>query len=122
MYTIRERVDAELSKRVGTWFTLREIQEAVRVNPATLKPMIMKYAKENILRRRAVRGAARAVQFSPASSSKSGFKTLLTKTHPYRNFLTKPFSRWEAIQKGSKIIKKNRLQKKKGSSRSGKRR
>ena len=84
---IRLKVDGELTKRVGTWFTIREIQDTLRINPATLKPLLMKYARENLLKRRHVKGTARSVQFTPAAGSKTSFGALITKTMPYRKFL-----------------------------------
>lgn len=84
--TIRSKVDTELTKRVGKWFTVREIQEKLQINPATLKPLLMKYARENLLRRRHVKGTARSVQFSPAANSKASFEALLNRNMPYRNF------------------------------------
>ncbi|MBN8549081.1 MAG: hypothetical protein J0M12_07195 [Deltaproteobacteria bacterium] len=84
--TIRAKVDTELTRRVGKWFTVREIQEKLRINPATLKPLLMKYARENLLRRRHVKGTARSVQFSPAANSRSSFEALISRNMPYRNF------------------------------------
>jgi len=84
--TIRLKVDTELTRRVGTWFTVREIQEKLRVNPATLKPLLMKYARQNLLKRRHVKGTARSVQFTPAAGNKTSFEALLVKSMPYRNF------------------------------------
>ncbi len=86
MATVRGQIDGELTKRVGQWFTVREIQDRLRVNPATLKPLIMRYARESVLKRRRVRGATRAVQFSPAVRNRSEFKKLLDGAIPYRNF------------------------------------
>jgi len=83
--TIRARVDEELSRRVGKWFTVREIQDKLKINPSTLKPLIMRYARENLLKRRAIRGTARSVEFTPASKSQAGFQQLLVKNMPYRN-------------------------------------
>lgn len=83
--TIRARVDNELTRRVGKWFTVREIQDKLRINPSTLKPLIMKYAREHLLRRRHVKGTARSVEFSPAANSIKSFQSLLTKHMPYRN-------------------------------------
>lgn len=84
--TIRLKVDTELTRRVGTWFTVREIQDKLRVNPATLKPLLMKYARQNLLKRRHVKGTARSVQFTPAAGNKTSFEALLVKSMPYRNF------------------------------------
>jgi len=83
--TIRARVDEELGRRVGKWFTVREIQDKLKINPSTLKPLIMRYARENLLKRRAVKGTARSVEFTPASKSQTAFKQLLVKNMPYRN-------------------------------------
>jgi hypothetical protein len=83
--TIRARIDGELTRRVGKWFTVREIQDRLKVNPSTLKPLIMKYARERVLRRRSVKGTARSVQFSPAANSVNAFKQILVKNMPYRN-------------------------------------
>lgn len=83
--TIRAKVDNELTNRVGSWFTVREIQDKLRINPSTLKPLIMKYARERLLRRRQVRGTARSVQFSPAARNANEFKKLLVNSMPYRN-------------------------------------
>lgn len=86
--TIRLKIDSELTRRVGKWFTVREIQDKLRVNPATLKPLLMRYARENVLRRRSVKGTARSVQFSPATSNLATFKKMLNRVMPYRNFTT----------------------------------
>ncbi len=83
--TIRLKVDTELTRRVGKWFTVREIQDKLKINPSTLKPLIMKYAREKVLRRRHVKGTARSVQFSPAAGSTNSFKQVLEKHMPYRN-------------------------------------
>ena len=83
--SIRLLVDDELTKRVGKWFTVREIQDQLRINPSTLKPLIMKYAREKVLKRRSVKGTARSVQFTPAASSTKAFVALLSKHMPYRN-------------------------------------
>ncbi len=84
--TVRGRIDSEITRRVGKWFTVREIQDKLNVNPSTLKPLIMKYAREKLLRRRSVRGTARSVEFSPAANSVSAFQTILSSKMPYRNF------------------------------------
>jgi hypothetical protein len=47
----------------------------------------MKYARENVLRRRHVKGTARSVEFSPAAGSQNSFKELLVKNMPYRNLM-----------------------------------
>lgn len=83
--TIRAKIDGELTRRVGKWFTVREIQDRLKINPSTLKPLIMKYAREKVLRRRHVKGTARSVQFSPAASSTNAFKEILVRNMPYRN-------------------------------------
>ena len=83
--SIRAKVDTELTNRVGTWFTYRQIQDKLRINPATLKPLIMKYAREKVLRRRKVKGTARAVEFSPAAGSRTNFQRILVDYMPYRN-------------------------------------
>jgi hypothetical protein len=98
---IRYRVDSELTKRVGTWFTVREIQETLRINPATLKPLLMKYARENLLRRRHVKGTARSVQFTPAAPNKNGFNALITKNMPYRKFTVPPTLKAGSAKKGA---------------------
>ncbi|MCO6431215.1 MAG: hypothetical protein J5J00_10170 [Deltaproteobacteria bacterium] len=84
--TIRAKVDSELTRHVGKWFTVRQIQDKLRINPSTLKPLIMKYARERVLRRRHVKGTARSVEFSPAAGNTNAFKQLLVKSMPYRNF------------------------------------
>ena len=84
--TVRGRIDGELSKRIGQWFTVREIQDKLHVNPATLKPLIMRYARESVLRRRKMNGTARSVQFSPAARKIGDFRELLIDAIPYRNF------------------------------------
>ncbi len=83
--TIRAKVDGELTKRVGKWFTVREIQDKLCINPSTLKPLIMKYARESVLRRRHVKGTARSVEFSPAAANVNSFKAMLERFMPYRN-------------------------------------
>ena len=84
--TVRERVDSEIIRRVGKWFTVREFQDKLSINPSTLKPLIMKYARQRLLKRRQVKGTARAVQFTAAAGSVAGFKKLLLKNMPYRPF------------------------------------
>lgn len=84
--TVRGKIDGELTKRIGQWFTVREIQDKLHVNPATLKPLIMRYARESVLKRRKVKGTARAVQFSPGVANRAEFKQLLDGAIPYRNF------------------------------------
>lgn len=83
--TIRSKVDRELTSRVGKWFTVRDIQDKLRINPSTLKPLIMKYARERVLVRRKVKGTARSVEFSPAAKSATAFHQVLVKHMPYRN-------------------------------------
>lgn len=86
--TIRSKVDNELLKRVGSWFSVREIQDTLRINPATLKPLIMKYAREELLKRRHIKGTARSVQFSPAAKNVNDFKKLISSLMPYRPIVT----------------------------------
>ncbi|HMO02417.1 MAG TPA: hypothetical protein PKD37_05800 [Oligoflexia bacterium] len=83
--SVRAKVDAEITRHIGKWFTVRQIQEKTRVSPATLKPLIMKYARENLLKRRHVKGTARSVQFTPAAAKVATFQTMLTDFRPYRN-------------------------------------
>lgn len=83
--TIRSKVDRELTSRVGKWFTVRDIQDKLRINPSTLKPLIMKYARERVLVRRKVKGTARSVEFSPAAKSATAFHQVLVRHMPYRN-------------------------------------
>jgi len=113
---IRFRVDNELTKRVGTWFTVREIQETLRINPATLKPLLMKYARENLLRRRHVKGTARSVQFTPAAPNKNSFSALILKNMPYRQFTSPPTLKAAAkkvtTKKTTKVMPKKTVAKK----------
>ncbi|MBX7138709.1 MAG: hypothetical protein K1X83_12065 [Oligoflexia bacterium] len=83
--SIRARIDKELTSKVGKWFTVREIQRKLGINPATLKPLIMKYAREKVLVRRRIRGTARAVEFSPAARNAAKFRSVLTDFMPYRS-------------------------------------
>lgn len=83
--TVRAKIDTELSRLVGKWFTVRDLQDKLGVKAVTLKPLIMKYARENLLKRRAVKGSSRAVQFTPAASNLKGFMQLMAKNMPYRN-------------------------------------
>ena len=83
--TIRSKIDNELTSRVGKWFTVRQIQNKLRINPSTLKPLIMKYAREHVLLRRKVKGTRRSVEFSPAARNAGAFKQVLSKNMPYRN-------------------------------------
>lgn len=83
--TIRSKIDNELTSRVGKWFTVRQIQNKLRINPSTLKPLIMKYAREKVLLRRKVKGTRRSVEFSPAARNAAAFKQVLTRNMPYRN-------------------------------------
>ena len=83
--TIRAKIDGEITRHVGRWFTVRQIQDKLKINPSTLKPLIMKYARERVLRRRSVKGTARSVEFSPAATSTKTFQQLLSKNMPYRN-------------------------------------
>ena len=87
--TIRAKIDGEITRHVGKWFTVRKIQNKLKLNPSTLKPLIMKYARENVLRRRHVKGTARSVEFSPAANSTNAFKVMLEKNTPYRNLNVK---------------------------------
>lgn len=103
--TIRAKVDNELTRRVGTWFTVREIQDKLQINPSTLKPLIMKYARERVLRRRHVKGTARSVEFSPAAGSQNSFKALLVKNMPYRNLL-EVAPKKVAVSKAKPVMKK----------------
>ncbi len=84
--TVRARIDSEITRHVGKWFTVRKIQDKLKVNPATLKPLIMKYARQKLLKRRSIKGTARAVEFSPISNSTSSFQSILLAKMPYRNF------------------------------------
>lgn len=84
MITIRARVDTELTRRIGTWFTVRDIQRKLRINPSTLKPLIMKYARERVLRRRRITGTARSVEFTPAVTNSKAFCNLIVHAMPYR--------------------------------------
>lgn len=100
--TIRSKVDTELTRHVGRWFTVRQIQNKLKINPSTLKPLIMKYAREKLLKRRHIKGTARSVEFSPAAGSTTAFKQLLNSNMPYRNFLSsgrKPMARKAAPKK-----------------------
>ncbi len=110
--TIRLKIDTELTKKVGKWFTVREIQDKLKINPSTLKPLIMKYARENVLVRRRVKGTPRSVEFSPASKSINGFKDLLNKNMPYRNLgacpATKGSKKTTAMKSCKKSCKKGR--------------
>ena len=124
--TIRSKVDNELTRRVGTWFTVRQIQDKLKINPSTLKPLIMKYARENLLRRRHVKGTARSVEFSPAAGSITSFRQMLLKNMPYRNLgapmpmmmatmkmkMKKPMKMKPASMK-KKVTKKKTMMKKK---------
>lgn len=83
--TVRAKIDTELTRRVGKWFTVRDLQDKLGVKAVTLKPLIMKYARENLLKRRNVKGTSRAVQFSPAASNLKSFMQLMAKNMPYRN-------------------------------------
>ena len=98
--SVRAIIDTELTRQVGKWFTVREIQDRLQVNPSTLKPLIMRYARENVLRRRSVKGTARSVQFSPASANLKKFETMLAGLMPYRNVNGK------RAQAAKKLIKK----------------
>ncbi len=82
--TVRGKIDSEITKRVGSWFTVRDLQEKLRVENSTLKPLIMRYARDQILRRRKVKGEARSVQFSPAAGSTKEFQALMNQYMPYK--------------------------------------
>lgn len=82
--SIRVRIDKELTNRVGKWFTVRQIQDKLKVNPSTLKPLIMKYAREKVLVRRRIKGTARGVEFSPAANNVTKFQKVLVNNMPYR--------------------------------------
>ncbi|MDZ4785348.1 MAG: hypothetical protein SGJ02_04645 [bacterium] len=82
--TVRAKIDSEITRRVGKWFTVRELQEKLRVENSTLKPLIMRYARDSVLVRRKVKGVARAVQFSPAAKNTKEFQALLDKYMPYK--------------------------------------
>ncbi len=82
--TVRSKIDTEITKRVGSWFTVRELQNKLRVSNSTLKPLIMRYARDQILRRRRVKGVARAVEFSPAARNIKEFQSVLDQYMPYK--------------------------------------
>ena len=105
--TIRAKIDGELTRRVGKWFTVREIQDKLSVNPATLKPLIMKYAREHLLRRRRIKGTARGVEFSPSANSIGVFQKALTNHMPYRNFSAKSKSSKTGVAKKTTSSKKS---------------
>ena len=104
--SIRVKIDTELTKRVGKWFTVRQIQDKLRINPSTLKPLIMKYARENVLRRRHIKGTPRSVEFSPAAGSANAFKALLVKNMPYRQLGSSPVKALvkRSLNKGGKKL------------------
>ena len=102
--TIRSRIDNELTSRVGKWFTVRQIQNKLRINPSTLKPLIMKYARERVLLRRKVKGTRRSVEFSPAARNASAFKQVLTRNMPYRN-LGHSSSRHTSSRRSSRYVR-----------------
>jgi hypothetical protein len=101
MATIRAKVDTELTNRVGKWFTVREIQDKLKVKSSTLKPLIMKYAREKLLRRRSIRGTARSVEFSPITTNAKNFSSLLKNKMPYRNLGGSKTTRLSAAKKSS---------------------
>lgn len=82
--TVRSKIDSEITKRVGSWFTVRELQSKLRVSNSTLKPLIMRYARDQILRRRRVKGVARAVEFSPAARNIKEFQSIMDQYMPYK--------------------------------------
>lgn len=86
--TVRARIDGELSRQIGKWFTLRQMQDKLKINQATLKRLILRYASESVLRRRKVKGTARAVEFSPAAANLNGFQKLLINKMPARTKTT----------------------------------
>ncbi len=82
--TVRGKIDSAITKQVGKWFTVRDLQEKLEVENSTLKPLIMRYARDQILVRRKVKGEARAVQFSPAAKSVKEFENLMNQYMPYK--------------------------------------
>ena len=122
--SIRAKVDRELTSRVGKWFTVRQIQDKLSINPSTLKPLIMKYAREKVLLRRKVKGTARSVEFSPAAKNVNSFQQVLTKYMPYRNVTGCPTGKmskscstgsWSKKSKASKTSHKTSSHKTAGS-------
>jgi hypothetical protein len=82
--TVRGKIDSAITKQVGKWFTVRDLQQKLKVENSTLKPLIMRYARDQILVRRKVKGEARAVQFSPAAKSVKEFENLMNQYMPYK--------------------------------------
>lgn len=82
--TVRGKIDSAITKQVGKWFTVRDLQQKLNVENSTLKPLIMRYARDRILVRRKVKGEARAVQFSPAAKSIKEFEVLMGNYMPYK--------------------------------------
>lgn len=82
--TVRGKIDSAITKQVGKWFTVSDLQSKLKVENSTLKPLIMRYARDQILVRRKVKGEARAVQFSPAAKSIKEFENLMANYMPYK--------------------------------------
>jgi hypothetical protein len=82
--TVRGKIDSAITKQVGKWFTVSDLQAKLKVENSTLKPLIMRYARDQILVRRKVKGEARAVQFSPAAKSTKEFEILMANYMPYK--------------------------------------
>jgi len=82
--TVRGKIDSAITKQVGKWFTVRDLQQKLKVENSTLKPLIMRYARDQILVRRKVKGEARAVQFSPAAKTVKEFENLMNQYMPYK--------------------------------------
>ena len=115
MTTIRAKVDSELTRRIGTWFTVREIQRKLRINPSTLKPLIMRYARERVLKRRQIKGTARSVEFSPAATNSKEFANLIIQAMPYRESPKKASPRATSAKKVAKPKGKTSASKRKSS-------
>jgi ABC-type antimicrobial peptide transport system permease subunit len=92
--TVRGKIDSEITKNVGKWFSVSDLQKKLKVENSTLKPLIMRYARDQILVRRKVKGEARAVQFSPAAKNVKEFQNLMNQYMPYKT-------------SGKKIVSKN---------------
>lgn len=102
--SIRSKIDNEIARHCGGWFTVRQIQDKLKVNMATLKPLIMKYARESLLKRRKVNGTARSVQFTPASNNTTKFQAILQSRMPYREATATKNAK--ASKKATKTAKK----------------
>lgn len=100
--TVRGKIDSAITKQVGKWFTVSDLQAKLKVENSTLKPLIMRYARDQILVRRKVKGESRAVQFSPAAKSTKEFETLMANYMPYK---TKGKKIAAKSNKSSKIVK-----------------